>query len=329
MKNNQVTIIAGPCSVDQNNRGEIEEIARIEVVNKNGEKQRAIGGVRVVGLKSRTSHNPSGQGMGVDYEAFMENSRRLMNAKKPGELLVPPSVSIAKDIIERTGVFVATEVMSPTVQLPLYEEVIGKGNIFLWNPAVNQLGWAVLQTAMYAKKNNWQLGLKNPKWIGEDLAKANSKTFTGQTTMEKTWIGLNSFAEGANGDLALIHRGVDVGGKANYRNVPVHEIARRVKEQTGKKLFFDPSHSYGPKMRDDIVEAIVQAMQMRIDEYTYLYDGVLVEAGTSETDTEQHITLKELKTVAGELAKLRDLMPPKHRSAKKAKTMQTVVAKAL
>jgi hypothetical protein len=58
-------------------------------------------------------------------------------------------------------------------------------------------------------------------------------------------------------------------------------------------------------LRDKIVEGIIEAMKLKINENDYLYDGVLIETGTSKTDTEQHITVDELKYVINELAKFR------------------------
>jgi hypothetical protein len=46
---------------------------------------------------------------------------------------------------------------------------------------------------------------------------------------------------------------------------------------------------------------------MKIDDKNYLYDGILIEAGNSETDTEQHITINELKILCKELSKFREL----------------------
>lgn len=108
-------------------------------------------------------------------------------------------------------------------------------------------------------------------------------------------------------DLALIHRGFEVPDKGNYRAPAVHEIAKRTKKRIGRELFFDPSHSLGPEMRDQIVEGTIKAMKMKLDEENYLYDGVLIEVGTSTTDTEQHITVAEYKGMVRDLSTFRDL----------------------
>ncbi|MDO8609443.1 MAG: hypothetical protein Q7R95_02760, partial [bacterium] len=168
--------------------------------------------------------------------------------------------------------------------------------------------WPVLKMGKIAKRNGWFVGLKNGKWLGDD--------FHGQSSMEKTWIGLAKFTgfeePGLDDKLILIHRGVDIANKGDYRSLPVHHIAKNTKLATKAKLFFDPSHSYGPHLRDSIVKGTIEAMQIKNDENEYLYDGILVETGRSKTDTEQHITVKELQTMCNELAKFRDLVAPEN-----------------
>ncbi|MBP9691472.1 hypothetical protein KBD81_05340, partial [Candidatus Woesebacteria bacterium] len=139
---------------------------------------------------------------------------------------------------------------------------------------------------------------------------ADHEEYMGKTTMEKTWSGLVKYIGEHEGDIVLIHRGVDVPGKGDFRSAVVHTIARRVKEATGAKLFFDPSHSYGPKLRSHIVGAVVEAMRMKTPSGAYLYEGALIETGTSSTDTEQHITVQELRELVSVLATFRELVAP-------------------
>ena len=325
MKNRSVTIIAGPCSVDDNNIKEIRDISEIEVSNREGKKQRAIGGTRIVGLKSRTELDSSGNGMGIDYDAYRKNVEIIMNGGGIKDLEILPSAYIAEEIVNETGMLIATEVMNPIVQLPSFEGKVGKGKFIPWNPAVNQLGWHIEQTALFAKRNGWHIGLKNGKWIGDHLHSADDENYAGKTTMEKTWSGLTRYIKDIEGDIILIHRGVDVPGKGDFRSAVVHNIARRVKKETGTKLFFDPSHSYGPKLRSHIVGAVVEAMRMKTAGDEFLYDGALIETGTSTTDTEQHITVQELKELVSVLSSFRDLVAPdevKQKSKKRIKTKE-------
>ena len=105
----------------------------------------------------------------------------------------------------------------------------------------------------------------------------------------------------------MIQRGVDDAEKGDFRNLPIHQCAKRVKQATGYGMLFDPSHSFGPKLRDKIVEGTIEAMKMKIDDGNWLYDGILVEVGTSTTDTEQHITISELSNLIDEISKFREI----------------------
>ena len=305
MKNSELQIIAGPCSVDTRNIEEIYEISEIKV---NGKK--AISGTRIVGLKSRTSMDPNGDGMGMDYQVLMKNLDTLLSGGSTDDFEITQSVEITKDIIEKTGMMVASEIMMPLIQLPLLERVIGKnGKLMPWNPSVNQLGWSMTQVGKYAKRNGWNVGIKNGKWVGEDITEAERDNFEDKTPLEKTWSGLKDYVGQIDGDICFIQRGVDVPEKGLFRNLPIHNIAKRVKlDNPEAKMYFDPSHSYGPKMRGDIVEATIEAMKMIVTEEEYLYDGVLIEAGTSMTDTEQHISIDELKYLVEKVSEIRDVV---------------------
>ncbi|GIW63111.1 MAG: hypothetical protein KatS3mg090_0937 [Patescibacteria group bacterium] len=300
MKNKKLRIIAGPCSIDKDNLKEVYEIASLRLDGKP-----VIWGTRVVGLKSRTLLEKTGEGMGMDFEAFSKNLKKAVEEKSLSNLVYPESLKLAEAILKKTHLIIATEIMDPLLQLSCMDKKIYKSRVLIWNPAVNQLGWPVFITSRFAKKNNWWLGLKNPKWVGENLDTANDDKYTGITTMEKTWEGLASYADYKSKTI-LIHRGVDVPEKGKYRNAPVHNIAKRVKQRTGCLLFFDPSHSYGPQMKQEILPATINAMQMSYDN-EFLYDGILIEAGSSKTDTQQHISLTELKELVKSLSKFRDL----------------------
>ncbi len=305
INNQKVTIIAGPCSVNENNIHQLYDIAAIEVKNRASGTQKAIWGIRTVGLKSRSSMNVTGEGMGFDFPNYIDNVRLIASKESFESLKITRSIEIAKQLIADTGVIVATEVMDPLVQLPVYEREIPKGKLFIWNPAVNQLGFQMYAMGIYAERNDWFVGIKNGKWLGS----APEDQFN---IMEKNWAGQISFAtEDGNfaisSKIALIQRGVDVAGKGSFRNLPVHNSAEKVKAKTGARMFFDPSHTYGSLMRDKIVEATIEAMKLQMADGTYLYDGILVEVGDSTTDTGQHITIEELRGLCAEIAQFRDL----------------------
>lgn len=304
MKNKKVTIIAGPCSVDEKNLAEIYQIAEMKV---NGKK--AVDGTRVVGLKSRSSLDPNGEGMGSDFKSLKKNHEILQKGGNVNDFETTESVKITKKLIEDTNMIIATEIIAPHLQMPLLEREIGvNGKIMPWNPSVNQLGWQLMEMADYVKRNKWNIGIKNGKWIGCDTHTAESESFKDQTSLEKTWSGLKGYIGDLEGDICFIQRGVDVPEKGLYRNLPVHNIARRVKlNNPGSKMYFDPSHSFGPKLRDEIVEGTIEAMKFLASEDEYLYDGVLIEVGTSQTDTEQHISIEELRGMIENINLFREL----------------------
>lgn len=305
-KQYDLEIIAGPCSITKENVHEImQEIAAI----KTPENKRGIYGTRVVGLKSRTTLSSDGKGMGIDYEII---KKCLTLSRGEREKLLLPSAEIAEKIARTTGLVVASEIMLPHIQLPFFAaKKILRGNMLVWNPAVAQLGWPLFEMSAYAKRNNWQIGIKHGKFLGSDpLDIANHPDYKNETSLEKTFLGLTTFVASPPEKLILIHRGVDVPGKGDFRQALVHEIMKRIKPNVPKaRLYFDPSHSYGPKMRHKIVEGIIEAMRMKIND-VFLYDGVLIEAGTSPTDTLQHISIAELQYLVSELGKFRRLREP-------------------
>jgi hypothetical protein len=299
-------VIAGACSSDLDNRDQVFEIADMRVRNQQGETQRGVFGVRNVRLKSRTA-------LGEDDEMGMDLPTLRPQIDKGSAILdmTPPSVEAAREIVAQTDLLVATEIMMPDIQIPHYENKIPKDKLLLWTPAVDQLGWHVMQMTKYAKRQGWHIGIKNGKTLGSTLAEANDPNRTELIELEKVWKGLTTYAEGLDrSQLILIHRGVLVPERDKFRNALVHEVARRVKHAVpGVKLYLDPSHSYGPKLRHEIVSGTIDAMKM-MDGNTHLYDGILIESGVSKTDTDQHITLDELQVLLEDLAKFRRLREP-------------------
>ncbi len=297
-------VIAGPCSINYKNLHELYNMSEIQVTDQKGNFERALNAVRFVGLKSRTECSQADNEMGIDV-AVIEQA--IMH----GSLAeVPPSVLLAEKFIKETDMGIATEIMLPGIQMPFYEGRIPKGKLLAWNPSNNQLGWSVKQMASTAARNEWAIGLKNGKWLGEPYSKITQPNDKTITSMEKAWLGLSSYASVTNCNLAFIHRGVDIPEKGEHRSALVHEVVKRLARkipQAGRYL--DPSHSLGPKLRDDVVKETIDAMKMTVDN-DYLYTGILIEAGTSNTDTDQHISIAELKTLLEEIAKFRKLKCP-------------------
>lgn len=305
--NDNLTIIAGPCSIDESNISDIYDIAKITIKNKKGQIKRAVAGTRIVGLKSRTNLSLDDNIFsGIDKNSYLENLNKFFSGSG-SKLTIPPSVIIAKRIIGETNLLVASEVVSPLLQMSFYQQ-FPKEKLLFWNPSVNQLGWSVHETAKYCKRGDWFLGLKNGRWLGEGVSYATRGSM--ETTIERTWCGLVSYSGMKKEKTILIHRGVDVPGKGLYRNLPVHKIAGRVKIKIGCSLFFDPSHVFGSKLKNKIVDLTVDAMKLKLNKNEYLYDGILIEVGHSQTDTRQHISIDDLRRLIYELAKFRSLVSP-------------------
>lgn len=295
-------VIAGPCSVNLEHLNQLYEISEIQVSDGCGGTHRAVSAVRFVGLKSRTEFNQGSMGMdsSVIEQAIIFGSLQE----------TPPSVLLAQKFNQETRMGIAAEIMIPHLQLPSYEDIIPRGQFFPWNPSIEQLGWTVKEIAQIASRNNWTIGLKNGKWLGESLEQITQPDNEIITSMEKTWLGLATYAASSKCDIAFIHRGVDVPEKGDHRNALVHEVVKRLAKkvpQAGR--FFDPSHSLGPKLRDNIVQTTIEAMKMTVGN-DFLYTGILIEAGTSTTDTNQHITIDELKLMLNEIGKFRRLGGP-------------------
>jgi hypothetical protein len=307
IRNTQVTVIAGPCSISEKNLPEVYTLSEMEVKNRFGEVQKAITGVRIVGVKSRTSYTEKEGSMGIDREVFVNNMRTYANGGGIKDMKMLPSIQMTDEFIRKTGMMVATEIVAPLIQVPLCDKVLRDHELLLWTPAVLQIGWNLMEMYECSKHNAWKLGIKNPKWVGKDGS-------DGYNSMEKTWLGIGTYVPQIS-DIIYIHRGVDVADRGLYRNLPLHDSARKVKRDSGKKMYFDPSHTFGPKMKDKIVEGTLEAMQMMVAEDEYLYDGILIESGTSQTDTEQHITHAELKILIDALSKFRDIVPPNEQKA--------------
>jgi hypothetical protein len=317
-KNPDVSIIAGPCSINEDNFYELFQLASMEVKNSKGKGQRAISGVRVVGLKSRTYYTPDGKDLGIDYSHYLHNLSIYQQGGGIKDFVMMPGIEMAKQIANETGLLVATEIVSPLIQVPLYERLLKENDMLLWNPAVSQIGWHFLEMTQFIKNTNWKLGLKNPKWQGKQ--KYDAAALTELSSMEKAWLGLSSYVAGFKERVIFIHRGVSIAESGMYRNMPLHESAKKIKKITGAQLYFDPSHSFGAKLRDKIVEGTLDAMKMMFSHDEYLYDGILIEAGSSRTDSGQHITHIELQKLVNELSKFRNIIAPESNEVQKVKS---------
>lgn len=303
-RNYDLEVTAGHCSLNRDRLDEAYEMADIQVSDGQGGFQRALTFVRWVGEKSRTEYGTEVEQIGLDAPIF---EQVLVHGSSSDVL---PTVLMAEKFVRQTGIGIASEIMIPSLQMPQYEGRIPEGKFLPWNPASQQLGWLILQMALSAHKNGWPIGLKNGKWLGEPYEKAINTGNNLITSMEKAWAGLATFAQRANVHYSFIHRGVDIPEKGDFRNALTHEVVKRLAcrfPQAGR--YFDPSHSLGPKLRDHIVAETIEAMRMKIGN-EFLYTGILIEVGTSKTDTHQHISIEELRFLLSEIATFRKLRGP-------------------
>lgn len=268
-------IIAGPCSINKNNIEQLEEIIKCKV-----------DGIRFVGLKSRTSYSSNKEEIGIDNDIYQENKNILLSTRSFNQLKIYPSINIANDISKKyPKIIICTEIIDPLLQLPVWEKYF-KGNLFIWNPSVNQLGFNIQTMSEYLLRNeSWFMGIKNGKWLGKSGL--------------NTWEGLTTYITGVEKikhRIYLIHRGFDLERNISnnrYRNIPKHNLAKEISKKTGLKLLFDPSHSLGKKLRGNIVKESIKIMKDKE------YSGLLIEVGHSNTDTHQHITIQKLKEILG------------------------------
>lgn len=292
-------VIAGPCSIDHENKFEVLDFLKIKCRNKP-----AFFGTRVVGLKSRTSFDPVNSFVGIDIDAYEESVINFESDAR--KISIMPSIQIANEIQALyPDTYVATEIVDTWIQCAALNQQLKSPKAIVWNPAVNHLGFPIKIMARYANKNNWLLGIKNGKHIGG--SKEDSEYKNKSVAQDKSWSGLRTYANILPDEqVIMIHRGLDCESNEGYRNFPSHNLAGRVKNVTKCSLFLDPSHICGPKMRDSIVDFTLDAMQIRLNG-DFLYNGILIECGTAKSDTDQHITLDELENLILELTKFRKL----------------------
>lgn len=307
-----IEIIAGKCGFNLNHLDEEYKMAEIQVSNGKGGMMQALSAERCVGAKSRTklalTPEGKGKGMGVDFDFIWAE----LHDGPTDEL--PPSVRWAKEFVKETGIGIAAEIMIPHLQLPHYEKAIPKGMFFPWNPSNDQLAWHIAEIAIAAQRNRWAIGLKNGKWLGSPYGDAIRPGNEKMTSMESTWHGLYSYASPFLSDenIVFIHRGVDIPEKEDNRNAVVDEAVQRIAKNLPKvKRGLDLSHSLGENKRHLIVENMIEAMKMTVhNSNEYLYQFILIEVGTSETDTKQHISVDELRDLVREISKFRRLRGP-------------------
>jgi hypothetical protein len=309
-------IWAGHCSENKNNIEETERIARQTIRNpRTGRQQRIVNRTRGVAFKSRTGLKDLLSYMGMDWKAIQANDTMYMEGKGHLDYLLYPSLIHLSNISRATGVGVASEILMPHLQLPVWGRYF-KGKSFQpWTAAVDSKGTSAMEFANWANRFGWDIALKNPKISGKrtytELLTAPQKEIE-KTTVFSTWQGAWSWA-GSNQNTTMIHRGVDMPsdleGMDTFRNLPIHRVAAALQAVTGCNLGYDPSHINGQGRKEHIVEDAIEAAQT-INPFTGnpQYQVLLLEVGNSTTDTEQHITLNQLQQIGETVIQWRPLV---------------------
>lgn len=309
MKNHQLTIIAGPDGVDVNNCNAetLIKIAQLPEVDM----------VRCVGAKSRTAIN-SQTFCGIDYDLIKHNQNIIADGGSSANFVLtnidgtPTSLDMAKETYLQTGKGFATELSGGIIQLLIIQEYIKRNPelidmpVMIWNPAVDQLANNMDATARIVARNGWSLGIKNSHALGEMYSKAESSSYTGESSLEKRIKGMVEIALHNNvKDIIVLMRGVDIGEKTeqNMRNVETPYTAMRLGkyfENTPEvRLGIDHNHSMGGMQREGLLSKLKESAIIKINENKYLYDVLLVESvlspeSTSLCDGDQPLYYDEL-----------------------------------
>lgn len=308
-------VIGGHCSFS-NEPGQLEElhaIANIQVPTPDGTHQRGVHSVRFVTLKSCT--NASNPGIGMDAQAV----DYIITHPDQKESIDLPGIKMSAQFAKEEGVGIGAEIMIPHIQMPQYERhLAGKASLFPWIPSSVILGWVAREMDFWCQRTGGTLGIKNPKWLGSTLPKAEDSSSDILTSMQRSWDGMETFTN-TKTDTVFINRGVDVPEKGTHRNAITHEIARRIKRsKPHRRMGIDLNHACGPNHRDEIAPLLVQALLMTVDGTPLnrggipLYDVLLAEVGTTSiTDSGQHMSIPEFSDLLTEVSKHRPLLEPR------------------
>ncbi len=201
-----------------------------------------------------------------------------------GEEGIPYMVEAAK-----MGLNPSTEIMVPEHAKAIMKKVLpvlGSGKLLLWIGARNQNHYIQREIArIVAKDERVYVMAKNQIWHNE-----------------KHWEGIvEHMLDGGikPENFLLCHRGFAPMGynPHAYRNVPDYDMAMRMKEKTGLKMIFDPSHTGGS------VEKVFHIAQ---ESNAYSFDGYIVEVHPNPkealSDANQQLTWAQYKQLVKSLS---------------------------
>ncbi len=189
-----------------------------------------------------------------------------------GESGIPILVKAAK-----MGVNPATEVTNPDDATKIIDAVMAAtktGKLLIWIGSRNQNHFIQREIArLVASNKRVTLMLKNQPWFSKEH-----------------WEGIveHALSGGIDKDqLIVCHRGFTPGveNPENYRNVPDFQMAMEVKQSTGLKMLFDPSHTGG---------TVPNVLKITGESQNFDFDGIIIEVhhdpSCALTDAKQQLT---------------------------------------
>jgi len=182
--------------------------------------------------------------------------------------------------VAKLGMAPATEVLLPEQAQQVMEKIlteVPESKLLLWIGARNQNHFIQREIArVVASDPRVMLLVKNQPWKNEDH-----------------WEGVAGHVLDGGIDpkrVILCHRGFMPNGvnPHGYRNVPAYDMAMSIREKTGLKMVFDPSHTGGSV--PNVFHAAGEASK-------YDFDGLMVEVHPNpteaKTDAGQQLTWGE------------------------------------
>lgn len=180
----------------------------------------------------------------------------------------------------RTGVNPATEVIIPEhakMAMTAVFSAVPKAKLMLWIGSRNQNHYIQREIARVVSQDKRViLMVKNQPWTSEDH-----------------WEGIigHVLSGGIQKDrVVLCHRGFTPNGHNphGYKNVPDYAMALRIKEKTGMRMIFDPSHTGG---------AVPKVIKITREARQHDFDGIIIEVHPDPThaltDAKQQLTWKQ------------------------------------
>lgn len=263
MKQENLTIIAGPCAAES-----AEQLRS----SAKAAKRLGVGILRASLWKPRTrwdAHNPDS---GKNFDG--------LGAK---------GLSWLADATTEFEIMPATEVLLPQHAEMVMKEILikRKSKVVLWLGSRNQNHLVQREIGSLIEGHpDVRLVIKNQPWKDEGH-----------------WLGIVDHVSAGGADkkqLLLCHRGFAPAANG-LRNPPDFAIAERVKLTTGLPLIGDPSHCAG-ESQDNVIKMARKMMAQKTSSNTgRLFDGLMIEvhpnAKKARTDQKQQLDWEQMRAL--------------------------------